>query len=185
MSGILQTRWGQPLVLVGALACAPAGDGMDSSAGSAAGPATPLLQPEGLAPVSADDDPLASHRPDPLSCHEAAWGPEGGGFEVQTGVCDYAAFDQALPVPLQRGDVLDVTVWHDTLDAAEPAVGHIAVLLDGVVLWEAKVEIPAPSDQLDGVVELDFDPAPDARLGVHLHNHGYNSWRFVAVDLRE
>lgn len=175
-------RRGQLLLWVGASACAP-----PPAVGDSGGivPRTPLLDPEGLAPVSVEDDPLAHHRPDPLFCHEAAWGPEGGGFEVQTGVCDYAAFDQALPFDLQRGDVLDLVVWHDTLDAAEPATGHIAVWLDGVVLWEETVQIPAQSDQLEAVVELDFDPAPDARLGVHLHNHGFNSWRFLAVDLRE
>lgn len=139
-----------------------------------------LLDPEALAP--AQHDPLASHQPDEVACPEAAWGPEGGAFEVQTGVCSYAAFDQPLPVELRAGDLLAVTVWHDFLDAPEPSEGHVAVVIGDQVVWDAQVHIPALSASLEGLVELADDPPPDARLGVHLHNHGYNSWRFVGID---
>lgn len=141
-----------------------------------------LLEPDALVPVVADDDPLASHRPDEVDCPAAAWAVEGGGFEVQTGVCAYAAFDQPLGMTPVEGDVVEISVWHDTLDAAEPATGHVAVLLGDKVLWEEWVDIPAPSAALDAAVTLDFNPAPDARLGLHLHNHGYNSWRFVQIQ---
>jgi hypothetical protein len=167
------------LPLLGLVACGPGGAPVDSGEL----PAVSLLEPAALLPVAEADDPLAAHRPDPLFCHEAAWGEEDGAFEVQTGVCDYAAFDQPLSAHLRRGDVLEIVVWHDSLDAVEPAAGHVAVWLGNRVLWDAEVAIPAASDQLEGTVTLDHSPEPDARLGVHLHNHGYNSWRFVAVDL--
>jgi hypothetical protein len=142
-----------------------------------------LLEPLALVPVEATDDPLAEHRPDDVDCPAAAWGEEGGGFEVQTGVCAYAAFDQPLSVELGAGDLIEISVWHDTLDASEPADGHVAVLLGGRVLWEETVAIPAPSAALDAAVILDATPSPGARLGLHLHNHGYNSWRFVEVQV--
>lgn len=142
-----------------------------------------LLEPAALAPVPAAQDPLADHRPDPVDCPEAAWGEEDGAFEVQTGVCNYAAFDQPLPARLLPGDEIALTVWHDQLDAAEPATGHVALLLGELLLWEAEVQIPAESDELQAVVPLEQELAEDAPLGLHLHNHGYNSWRFVAVDL--
>jgi hypothetical protein len=159
-------------------ACAP-----EPAAEDSAQPTTvELLDPLALTPVSAADDPLAAHRPDEVDCPAAAWGEEDGGFEVQTGVCDYAAFDQPLVARLSRGDLVEISVWYDSLDAAEPTTGHVAVLLDDRVLWEETVDIPAPSAALDAAVTLDFTPSPDARLGLHLHNHGYNSWRFVGVQ---
>ncbi len=165
------------LVALGLVACAPA-PAHDGTGGRAS---VALLDPAALAPVAAVDDPLASHRPDPVDCPAAAWGEEGGGFEVQTGVCDYAAFDQPLVAPLAKGDIVEISVWYDTLDAAEPATAHVAVLLGDRVLWEETVDIPAPSAALDAAVRLDFTPSPDSRLGLHLHNHGYNSWRFVEI----
>lgn len=141
-----------------------------------------VLDPFGLEPVPASDDPLAEHRPPWAECPVAAWGPEGGGFEIQTGVCAYGAFAQPLGVDLSRGDALRVSIWHDLLDAPEPATGHVAVLLGREVVWEAEVAIPAASAALEATIELEEDVDADERLGIHLHNHGFNSWRVVAVD---
>lgn len=142
----------------------------------------PLLDPAALKPVEADADPLHNHRPAEVDCPVAAWGPEGGGFEIQTGVCNYAAFDQALPIAINEGDALQIILWHDFLDAAEPATAHVAVWLDTTVVWETEVSIPGFSKSFDVIVPIDWTPSPDARLGVHLHNHGFNSWRVVSVD---
>lgn len=143
----------------------------------------PILEPARLAPVDEARDPLAQHRPAYVDCPAGAWGPEGTGFEIQTGVCNYAAFDQPVPMTLQAGDALELTIWHDLLDAPEPATAHLALWLDSTVLWEAEVDIPAQSAQIEAMVPVDFDPRPDARVGIHLHNHGYNSWRVVALDV--
>ena len=143
----------------------------------------PALDPFALTPVAAEADPLASERPATVDCPPAAWGPEGGGFEIQTGVCNYGAFDQPLTVPIEAGDELAITVWHDVLDAAEPATGHVAVWLGATVLWEDELPIPAPSGSLDVLVPIEETPPPDARLGIHVRNHGYNSWRFVSIDV--
>ncbi|MFN3199492.1 MAG: hypothetical protein ACE366_13895 [Bradymonadia bacterium] len=145
-------------------------------------PPVSVLDPFALTPVTADLDPLAHHRPLDVDCPSATWGPEGGGFEVQTGACAYGAFDQPLPMDLEAGDTLVITVWHDFLDAPEPAEGHIAVWIDDTVIWEEVVQIPAPSRTLGAEVALDFTPTPDARLGLHLHNHGFNSWRLVSIN---
>lgn len=138
-----------------------------------------------LTPVDAAQDPLASHRPARVECSPAAWGPEGGGFEVQTGVCNYASFDQPLPMELRAGDALNITIWHDLLDAAEPGEAHVAIWMGREVLWEAEVSIPAPSASLEARVVLETAPPPGARLGLHLHNHGFNSWRFVGIDVHQ
>ncbi|MDX2088660.1 MAG: hypothetical protein SFX73_12465 [Kofleriaceae bacterium] len=142
-----------------------------------------LLDPFGLTPVDVDSDPLVDHRPDTIRCPVPTWGPEDGAFEVQTGYCNYAAFAQPVPMDLHAGDELDIVVWHDILDAAEPATGHVAVTLDDVVVWEAEVAIPSPSSSLEARIAIEAPLTPDARLGLHLHNHGYNTWRFVAIDV--
>lgn len=142
-----------------------------------------LLDPYALVPVAPDSDPLLEHRPDDVACPAGAWGPEGGGFEIQTGVCAYAAFDQPLPVSLQAGDALEIVIWHDFLDAPEPAESHLALWVGTTVLWETEIAIPAASNSFELTVELTETPPPTARLGFHLHNHGYNSWRLMAVDL--
>ncbi|MBK6689864.1 MAG: hypothetical protein IPG45_35695 [Deltaproteobacteria bacterium] len=144
----------------------------------------PLLDPFALTPVKAEADPFVDHRPAEFDCPAATWGPEGGGFEVQTGACNYAAFDQPLPMPVEVGDRLSILVWHDLLDSAEPGTAHLAVWVGTTVLWQAEVDIPAPSGTFEAVVPIASTPAADARLGLHLHNHGFNSWRFVEVDLQ-
>ena len=143
----------------------------------------PLLDPYALTPVDIDVDPLAHHRPSEVDCPSATWGPEGGGFEIQTGACNYGAFDQPLPVAIEAGDMLNVIVWHDTLDVAEPATAHVAIWLGSTVVWETEVAMPAPSNSFEVSVPVEETQKANARLGLHLHNHGYNSWRFLAVDL--
>lgn len=157
------------LLLVGAAACEPPAP-------------VPVLDPGRLYPVPAEEDPLADHRTAEDTCPPASWGAEEGSFEVQTGVCTYAAFSQVLDHALRPGDELVVSVWHDTLDAPEPATAHLAVLVDGVPMWDAHVEIPAPSGVLEAVIPV-RERSERPILGLHLHNHGYNSWRFLSVDL--
>ena len=184
----MRVRIALSMAVVALAACANSDSGpeppplLDASALSDLEP-TPLLDPFALVPVEADADPLVHHRPPDVDCPEATWGPEGGGFEIQTGACNYAAFDQPLSTPIEAGDTLNILVWHDTLDLAEPATAHVAVWVGQAVLWEAEVDIPAPSRSFEVTVPIEDTPAPNARLGVHLHNHGFNSWRFVAVDL--
>lgn len=141
-----------------------------------------ILDASSLVPVSLSDDPFADHRPTEVNCPPGAWGPEGGGFEIQTGACAYAAFDQVLPEGLREGDTLEVVLWHDFLDAAELATGHVAVWVGDVVVWQREVGIPSPSATLVGEAVLPFTPPPGTRLGLHLHNHGFNSWRLVSID---
>ena len=143
-----------------------------------------LLDPLALTPVDAASDPLAHHRPPEVDCPSATWGPEGGGFEIQTGACNYGAFEQPLSMLVEAGDALHIIVWHDTLDFIEPAVAHVAVWMGTTVVWEAEVAIPAASGAFEVSVPVEEPAAANDRLGLHLHNHGYNSWRFVAVDLQ-
>lgn len=138
--------------------------------------------PEAWEPVPAEVDPLASHRPADVFCPVATFGPELGMFEVQTGACDYGAFAQPLIVDVRRGDRLVGTVWHDDLDAPEPAEAHVAVLLGDRLLWEIVVPLPGPANVHPFDVTLPEDANMGTPLGFHVHNHGFNSWRIAAVE---
>lgn len=116
-------------------------------------------------PVDADADPLVEHRPSEVNCPSATWGPEGGGFEIQIRACNYGAFDQPLSGTIEAGDAINVVVWHDTLDFAEPAVAHVAVWIGRTIVWNAEVSIPGPSNSFEVTVPLEEVPAPGARFG--------------------
>ena len=117
-----------------------------------------LLDPVALTPVDAASDPLAHHRPPEVDCPSATWGPEGGGFEIQTGACNYGAFEQPLPMSVEAGDALHIIVWHDTIDLPEPATAHVAVWLGRTVVWEAEFAIPAPSRSFEVTVPIEDAP---------------------------
>jgi len=134
-------------------------------------------------PVDAADDPLADHRPQSIDCPIAAWAEENGQLEVQTGVCNYLALAQPSQVAVAAGDRISVDLWHADLDAAEAASGHVAVLVAGELVGEATVEIPSEA----AVLHFEWRSETPIPAGVpvllHLHNHGYNSWTFVAIDV--
>jgi len=126
-------------------------------------------------------DPLAAHQPPEPSCPPSTWGLEDGRLEVQTGVCDYAWLVQPSRVELSPGDVIRVLSWHQGLDAPVPAEAHLALLVDGVVWWEVTVDVPAIAEVFAAEVPVDDRVPAGAEFGIHLHNHGFNSWQVGEV----
>ncbi|MEM7152003.1 MAG: hypothetical protein AAF799_04130 [Myxococcota bacterium] len=132
---------------------------------------------------TAEHDPLHHERPDAIDCPVAAWGPEWGRLEIQTGVCNYLHVTQPSLTAIEAGDSVELVVFHDRLDAAEPAQGHVAILVGEQVLWEHWVDIPTEAAVVHARV-----PAPQAwpvgaPVGLHLHNHGYNSWTLAGLEV--
>jgi hypothetical protein len=66
--------------------------------------------------------------------------------------------------------------------APEPALGHVAIMIDGQMLWEQEIAIPGDAN----VFIEEFASPITAELGsqvvFHLHNHGPNAW--VLQDLQ-
>lgn len=143
----------------------------------------PLVTGEAWQPASAAQDPLGHERPAHVECPVAAWGPELGGLEIQTGTCNYFFATQPSLAAIEPGDAVDVVVFHDRLDAAEPAEGHVAILLGDEVVWEAHVEIPADANVLEARIVSERAWPAGATVGLHLHNHGYNAWTVLSVEL--
>jgi hypothetical protein len=165
------------LALLAACACsapfesAPAGDATSTS----------LIDMTAWRALPAAADPLAEHRPERVSCPSAAWRLEAGQLEVQTGVCNYFAVDQPSLLPLASGDRLKLEVWHEALDASEPAMAHVALLLGSELLVEADVAIPSEARLHTLEVGVKAAAPAGTPLVLHLHNHGFNSWTFESL----
>ena len=142
----------------------------------------PLVSGQAWAPADAEHDPLADERPPAVDCPPAAWGLEAGGLEIQTGACNYFFVTQPSLAAIEAGDAIDIVVFHQYLDAPEPAEGHVAILVGDEIVWEAYVEIPSEADVLEARVVAGRDWSAGTPVGVHLHNHGYNAWTVLDVS---
>jgi hypothetical protein len=126
-------------------------------------------------------DPYPAHRPPGTTdCATGFW-EEYGTFEVDTTLCGYASFTQPALADVPACSRLELSIIHDALFAEAPATAHIAVGVAGAVIWEAEVAIPGPYALLydDAIVPPEISAGTPIEL--HLHNHGYNQWRFVAL----
>lgn len=133
--------------------------------------------------VEPDEDPLAEHRPDEIVCPEGAYVVEGDALEVDTGRCNYFSAWQPAAFPVDSHGEVRLTMWHPWLTAEAPATAHVAVTVQGEVALE--LEVPIPGDPK--VYDLTFTPPvpidEGTRLGLHLHNHGANTWKFGALSV--
>lgn len=157
--------------------------GGDASTGGAEGggrtPPVDLVWPE-LWLADPDADFLPAHAPDVIAC-DAGFGDEIGLFEVDTGLCNYGVFSQPLSDQVYEGERVEFVFTHDDLTAPMPAVGHIAIAIEGEMVWEVEVAIPKPYDIVQGEWIADRGIAAGAVVTLHLHNHGYNNWRVISV----
>ena len=128
-------------------------------------------------------DPMPEHQPAEIEC-AIGFGEEFGVFEVDTGVCNYGVFTQPVLADVRIGDKVELTVTHDDLIADGPAIGHIIVMLDGVQAFEAEVEIPHTYGLVTSTWVADVDVAAGTPAVLHLHYHGFNQWRLVAIVSR-
>jgi hypothetical protein len=146
----------------------------------------PLLEPVVVAEAAAwnpaphDADPLPQHRPDDSIC-EGGFGLEYGTFEIDTGLCTYALFEQPSMHDVPAHTDVRIMVVHDQLYAPEPALAHVLLTIGDAVVFEADVDVPGPYDLLeqDWVADRDIPSGTPVRL--HLHNHGVNSWRILDI----
>ncbi len=124
-------------------------------------------------------DPLAEHRPPNADCDPYAARLESGTLEVDTGLCSYLSVEQDVRGGFEPGVRYALHFWHDRLVAEEPAEAHVAVLQEGRLVWETHIPIPSlPMQHEASWVATEGGQ----RLGLHMHNHGANTWNFW--DLR-
>ena len=141
---------------------------------------TPLFDVTTFAIASADDDP-ADDVPDEEACTLGVQ-EELDGLEVDTSACDYFVLQTSLDVDVDEGDDINVFAWHQALTSIEPAQGHLAVFIDGALLWEKHVDIPQSAQVFDDVVQAPTSAAAGSTATLHLHNHGNNTWQLQRVE---
>jgi hypothetical protein len=183
-------RTGLSLCLVLLVGCETAGAdadaGGDSSAGSDASE-TDEGTSAAVVPASIIDhaqwemldavaDPLAEHRPATVECGIAGWYIEDDKLEINTNSCNYLAARQPSLVAIEAGQQLGLGFYHFDLVAPEPASAHLAILVEGQLLWETTVEIPGDAHVYTEVFESPLTAPAGAEVVFHLHNHGQNTW---------
>jgi len=136
-----------------------------------------LVHDDAWQPDLADDDPAPEHRPARVDC-EHGWWPESGGIEIDTGACNYLSLQQPLLDAIEPGDPLHLRLWWQSLASVDPAEGHLAIYVDGELLWEEHVPIPGPAAARTIDFASPLGTPAGATLTLHLHNHGYNTWHF-------
>jgi hypothetical protein len=154
-----------------------------ASSGGEPGPPVPLVTPEAWEPTAAADDPFADHRPQYVQC-ELGWDVETGLFEVDTALCLYGAFTQATLAPIHAGDQLELVLLHDALYFEDgEATAHVAVVLGSEIAWETQLPIPSEAGQLRSSWTATEDLQIGSPVHFHLHNHGINNYRLVALTV--
>jgi len=86
-------------------------------------------------------------------------------------------------VSVATGDTLHLVLWHADLAFEEPARAHVAVSLAGKTVWEGGVDIPGEATIYDLRIPLAFDAPVGSAVEFHLHNHGYNSWTLLELEV--
>ncbi len=132
---------------------------------------------------SAGNDSLAAHRPADIDCPDNSWYNEDGALEVETGYCNYLSLVQPSKAAISAGDRVHLVLWHGDLVFEEPATAHVAVSIAGEVIWQQEVEIPAEAEIYDLRIPVNFDAPEGSTVEYHLHNHGYNTWTLLELEV--
>lgn len=127
-------------------------------------------------------DPFPSHRPDEVDCEQGSVLLDPDFLDVSTESCNYILVTQPLRRALHAGEVLEIESGHLILfNPGGDAIGHMALAIDGRLVWEREVLIPAAARVYYDSITIDRDIPAGAQLTLHLHNHGANEWRLYDV----
>lgn len=159
------------------------GEAGAETGGGPAGELRPLVDHELWQTLDGASDPLAEHRPAALECGLAGWYVEDEKLEVDTNFCNYLGLSQPALVALEQGQRVHLGLYYFDLVAPEPAVAHVAILVEGQVLWEEEIEIPGPARVYDLELESAITAEPGAEVVFHLHNHGQNTWALQSISV--
>ena len=142
-----------------------------------------LVSAEDWQEQSVGDDSLASHRPAEIDCQDNSWYLEDDALEVQTGYCNYLSLAQESGSDIRAGDQLHLVLWHGDLAFEDPAVAHVAISIAGKIVWEQDIDIPSDAEIFDVKVPLQEAVPAGSRIEFHLHNHGYNTWTLLQLEV--
>jgi hypothetical protein len=162
-------------------ACAgssPGGTASDAGSDAAAAPLN-LLAVDRFVVLEPSSDPNADHRP--MGCALGTPRVEDETLELETDDCLLHWVGVPLTDAVKAGERLRLVRTHSALAARVPADAHLRIDLEGDVILERTIPIPS-ADAIDvDTVTPTRDHAAGSLLRVHLHNHGANNWRLVAL----
>lgn len=166
----------------------------DSDTSDASGTASPsttgpvptgdadLVALDGFGLVDAAADPFAD-RPSDDTC-TLGFGLEDGLFEVDAELCLYGAFSAPSLADVRAGDLIEAVIVHDALFSEEPgAESHLGVAIGDEVGWETTIPIPADAGFLRPTWTATADAPAGTPIHFHIHNHGVNTYRLVAITV--
>lgn len=144
-----------------------------------------LLPLRELTPTAADGDPLFAHRPSSIECSNlSGWYRERDVLEVDTGHCNYFSVTEPAATTAKEGDELVLELSHYDLTSPEPAEAHFAIWVDERVIAEETWDIPREASVEQITVPLTLEIPEGTPVGLHLHNHGQNSWQLSPILVR-
>ena len=155
-------------------------------------PATgPLVELEaGERGAAVDEDVFGAERPAGLVCDPVLGiGTENlGGVEVlelATEFCNYVTLRQPTLRTVAAGDVVVIRIFHYDLTFPAPAEAHLALAIDGEVVWEERVPSPAAAALVSGEITIDRALPVGTELQLHVHNHGANTYALASLEVAD
>ena len=134
-----------------------------------------------------EEDPYLARRPDRVVCT-----PEEGyrfeilneepAFQIHTSFCNYITVEQPLKIPLYRGDLLHLRMWHFSLTSFEATEAFAAIRMGEKEIWSARIPLPARSNLFYPDILLEHDLPATSLLRFHLNNHGANTWHLIELS---
>ena len=131
----------------------------------------------------ASSDSLSQHRPTVVECPANSWHEEDGALEVETGYCNYFSAAQPIKASVNKGDNIHVVLWHGQLRFDQPEEAHVAISLNGTVIWEDEIEIPSDGSIYDVTIPSTVSAKIGDSVEYHMHNHGYNIWILLTLNV--
>ena len=107
-------------------------------------------------------------------------------LEIRTDVCNYLTLQQPSRARIERGDELQILMWHNTLATQESARAYAAIQICGHEAWSVEVPIPSPAHSYAATWRAPRTLPAGCPILLHIHNHGANTWRFgeLVIDRR-
>lgn len=147
----------------------------------------PLIAHDAWVQVDAPDDPLAEHRPATVECGSLGWQIDPDGFEIDTAGCNYMAAIQPIREELCAGDTLHFDFQHYNLVTSDPAQAHVTIRVGELEILNYTVDIDpefgAAARKWDENMAVDLDVPAGAAAYLHVHNHGFNDYKLLALDV--
>lgn len=155
--------------------------GSSESTEAIVGDPVALSQATGWQLDEADDDPFPEERPMWVQC-EIGWEVVTGGFEVDTGLCTYAAFVQPTLTPIAEGDELELRLT--IREPSAPPHGHLAVAFGSEIAFETT--LPTESGRnIEAHWVATTDVSAGSPLHLHLHDDGPNTYRLASLAVSQ